>query len=271
MRKTYESKTHRPREINRSKYIPTCSLSNLSWLMSRSFFCNSSCCCWISSKCSNKSWRKWVTWAKASVLWLLPSLTISGSGDFVNGIQALGRSCSFCVSLLLSVFFTAVEDFDRKTRVNCRSDRELPALVGDLLVPTKGASDLNWFWSMFPLQGKSVVITIWEIFVHVLSNTALKLLRFIWYMSGHHGSLTTIHVTSTWRTAWKWGSILSSQMTISGTTFADVRLLKKHSPILFLKKILVSLRTKHHRSKSVELTSVSLSNTASGRKKLTTK
>lgn len=175
-------------KINRPKRVPTCSLSNFSWLISRSFFCNSSCCCWISSKCSNKSWRKCVTWPKASVLWLLPSWAISGSGDFVNGPLTLGWSCSFCISLLLLLFFTAVEDFDRKTRVNCRSDLELPALGGDLF-PTKGASLLNWFWSMFPLHGKSVVITIWEIFVHVLSNTALKLFRFIRYNSGHHGRL----------------------------------------------------------------------------------
>ena len=39
---------------------------------------------------------------------------------------------------------------------------------------------------MFPVQGKSVVITIWQTLVHVLSNTALKLFRFIRVKNSHY-------------------------------------------------------------------------------------
>lgn len=152
-------KTRRPRTIYHHKRVPTCSLSILSWLISRSFFWSSSCCCWISSKCSNKSWRKWVTWL-ASVLWLELSWTISGSGNFENETLSLGWSCSFSTSLLMLLCFRDVEDFERKTRVNCRSDRALEEVVGALF-PENGTSAFTCVCSMFPPDGKSVVITIW--------------------------------------------------------------------------------------------------------------
>lgn len=191
----------------------TCSLSSFSLLISRSFICNCSCCCWMSSKCSNKSCRNWVNSPTTSILWLLPSQAISGSDGLTNGTSVLGCSCSFCVSLLLLPFFRAIEDFDRKTRVTCRSDRELAEPVANLF-PTKGASVFVWFWSMFPVQGKSVVITIWQTLVHVLSNTALKLFRFIRVKNSHHGTLA-VHVTKTWRTTRMRGSRCSRKLQMS--------------------------------------------------------
>lgn len=191
----------------------TCSLSSFSLLISRSFICNCSCCCWMSSKCSNKSCRNWVNSPTTSILWLLPSQAISGSDGLTNGTSVLGCSCSFCVSLLLLPFFRAIEDFDRKTRVTCRSDRELAEPVANLF-PTKGASVFVWFWSMFPVQGKSVVITIWQTLVHVLSNTALKLFRFIRVKNSHYGTLA-VHVTKTWRTTRMRGSRCSRELQMS--------------------------------------------------------
>lgn len=169
------------------KHVPTCSLSILSWFISLSFFWSSSCCCWISSKCSNKSWRKWVTWL-ASVLWFELSWTNPGSGDNGNGDLSIVWTSSFSNSLLLSSLFKKDDDFERKTRVKCFSDLAPTEVVGDLL-PEKVRSEFTCICSIFPLEGKSVVITIWQTLLRVLSNTDLKLFRFIRYNRSHDGPL----------------------------------------------------------------------------------